>query len=158
MIDRKTSRFISNVIYVFKRDYGYPITFYEVLTSTVDYETGHQASRIESIIVPLAVVLPEEVARKFNNKAISTQYQFGAVYDNNIKTLLVDQRDLGDFIITTTGYFVYEGARWNITKIIEYDYKTAFIIIGEHVPGAPIHTITEATVDTDITINPTVTE
>lgn len=91
-------RFISQVLYNLKRRYGQKITIVRPTAQTVDPTTGATTETSTSIIVRLAIVLPQKMKRDFDYDlsyvAANKNFTYGGFFDVGDRYIIVDRKDL----------------------------------------------------------------
>lgn len=153
-IQRQT-RFIRRLIYTLKRGFGFPVTFYKVTSETLNLETGVRTPVIEYHRVNKAVVLPEDLLRRFETDSVNKSFNYGAYYDSALQKLLIDPRGLADFNIDVDDYFIVDGQRFQVGRVFNLYNGTAILVIGRYVEGSKRYAITDVTIES--TMQPTQT-
>lgn len=132
-------RFIRRALYNLKRQYSMPIT---VCTSTInaDYETGIQSETLTKYEVARAIVLPTREVRNFMPDLQSINpYRVGAIYDTQLRRIIIDRRDLPiTFEPTKNDFIFFNSKRYEIKQIEDYEHKEALVILIDMTRGAPI--------------------
>lgn len=156
-MQRKAIRMIRKVIYRLKRDYGFPITFYKVISETLNLETGERTPVIDYIKIKRAIALPSQLQQKFEYDlayiAAAKNFTYGGLYDTSLKRIIIDGNDLGDFIPDVKDYFIMNERRWEVGRVDEFGTKEAFLILGKEVKGAPRYMIEDFNIETAFQLN-----
>lgn len=157
---RKQTAFIRRVLYSLKRAYGFPVTFCKIEDEDLDLETGKRSPTISYIKIRKAIVLPATLQQKFEYDlafiAANRNFTYGGFYNTSLKRIIVDARDLGSFVFEIGNYFIYEEKRWEIAQIKEFDFQTAFDIIGREVKGTPRYMVEDFRIETTLQFTQTV--
>lgn len=144
---QKQTRFIRRVLYTLKRGYGFPLTLHKVSKETYDRETGKRTATIEIRKIKRAIILPSTMQTKFEHDlaytASNRNFTYGGTYDMSLRKVIIDARDLGDFVIEMEDYFIYNEKRWQINSIQEFEFRTGFLIIGKEVKNTPRYLVEE---------------
>lgn len=148
---RKQTRFIQRILYSLKRGYGFPLTLHKVSEETYDTETGKRIATIQVCKIKRAIILPSVLQAKFEFDlayiAANRNFTYGGTYDTSLKKVIIDARDLSNFKIELEDYFIFEGRRWQVSQINEFEFKTAFFIVGKEVKGTPRYLVEEITLE-----------
>ena len=148
---QQATRMIRKVLYALKRQWGFPVTIYQIITSDVDVETGKKVATKRAVVVNRAIILPAVMQKKFvydlSFIATNKQFTFGGYFDTSARSFIVDIRDLPtDFIIKPDDYFIYQSRRWTVSEVHEFEFKTGLIVIGREIAGLPLEQVFEQTV------------
>lgn len=158
---QKQTRFIRNVLYALKRQYGFPVTFTKILTSSVNPETGRQTAERRTLTVRRAIVLPSLMQRKFAYDltfiAQNKNFTYGGFYDTSRRRLIIDRRDVpSDFDVEIDDYFIFEDRRWQVAEVEEFEFKTGLIIIGQEAKMAPLGKTFDVSVQSTLNLSQSV--
>lgn len=141
----KQTRMIRRVLYTLKRGYGFPLTLHKVSEETYDHETGKRTATIQICKIKRAIIMPSTLQTKFEYDlayvAAGRNFTYGGTYDTSLRKIIIDARDLGDFEIELEDYFIFEERRWQVSSIQEFEFRTAFLIVGREVKGTPRYLI-----------------
>ncbi|KPK52073.1 MAG: hypothetical protein AMS22_09860 [Thiotrichales bacterium SG8_50] len=134
------NRFIRRTLYSLKRQYGGRVDVYKLGAAATDYETGVKTYTRTVTTVRKAIVLPVQIKREVVQgiSAISANKMFvyGGTYDAGTRTFILDTRDLPDsYEIVMDDWLTYNGRRYDIKSISEFEQHTAWIIVGKEVKG-----------------------
>lgn len=134
-------QFIRRNIRHLKREYGGPIRVFKLGTTTTNYDTGVKDFTYQSCYVHRAVVLPanisREVAQTISIISANKQVVQGGSFDTGKRRFIIDRTDLpADFLLANDDWIVYEGKRYQLTTIEEFEYKTAWLVTGKSIEGA----------------------
>lgn len=136
-------QFIRRNIRMLKKDYGNPITVYSQGVATTNYQTGVKTVTRESKFIRRAIVLPSrmrpEVIQSISVISANKKVVQGGAFEAGKRTFIIDRTDVdSDWEVTTQDWIVYEGKRFDITQVDEYEYKTAWLIQAKLVEGAEV--------------------
>ena len=137
-------RFIRRCIRMMKKEYGNPITVYQLATATTNYDTGVKAATHTSTYVDRAVVLPVRLSRDAIQtiSLISANKQIvqGGTNDPGLRQFIIDRTDVPTtYTIDQDDWLVYDGKRYDIKTVDEYEYKTAWLLTAKLIQGAPAY-------------------
>ena len=137
-------RFIRRNIRMLKREYGGPITIYNLDTATTNYVSGAKSCVKTSVYLPRAIVLPSrirpEVIQSISLISANKKIVQGGAFEAGKRTFIIDRTDVdANFTISNQDWIVYDGKRFDITQIDEYEYKTAWLIQAKVVEGVVPH-------------------
>ena len=136
-------RFIKNTIYQLKRDYGFTIIAYRIVSKEIDVETGEQKVVLQDKEIKRVLLLPNSLTRK-EGKA-------GGYYDPNKRVILIEYQP--DFKINIGDYVIYNRQKFNIIEISEFEYQKAYILTLQSDTRAPIANIFTRAVTDDFIIS-----
>lgn len=148
---QKQTRFIKRVLYTLKKGYGFPITFYKIVSEGYDLETGKRTPDIEYKKIKRAIILPATAMSKFEYDlayiAAAKNFTYGGLYGTATRKIIIDARDLDGFEIKTKDYFIWDEKRWEVAQVTDLEYQTAFLIVGKMVEGSPRYMIEDFNVE-----------
>lgn len=137
-------RLVRRCIRMMKKDYGGQITAYKLDTTTTNYDTGARTSSHTSVVINRAVVLPasltRDVIQTISMISANKQVVQGASFDPAVRRFIIDRTDVpSTFVLEKDDWIVYEGKRYDIKTVEEYEYKTAWLINAKRIEGAPVY-------------------
>jgi hypothetical protein len=157
---RKTTRHIRKALYSLKQEYGFEVTFYNITSESVDYKTGQRANVTSHLNVRKVIILPRKLTSKFEFDlayiAAGKNMTYGGLYQTGTRKLIVDRRDVGDFEIKVDGYFTWEGKRYQIDSVEDFELNTGWVIVGRVVEGAIRNMIVDLKAESPLTFSQTV--
>lgn len=127
-------RFIRNLLYKLKRQYGAKITLYKTLTSDIDPKTGRRTTTRKVIPIKLAIVLPDTLARKvaFEHGYLSTnrKFTYGAQQvDQNQRIAIIDGQDIPkNTSIEIETSIIFENERYVVKSSDRMDIGFGYIL------------------------------
>lgn len=145
-------RIIRQTIYQLKHRYGAPVDVYKMQSASTDRRTGERTTEVSKVYVRKAVVLPADAVRKFFQgiSYISESKPFvsqgGPGWDQDMRGFIFDGRDLIDYQWEVEDWIVYDGKKYEVTKIEELEYRTGWMIVGKRVRGSDPEQIIEANI------------
>jgi hypothetical protein len=126
-----------------KKEYGSPITVYKLGSATTDLKTGVKTLSKDSIYIPRAVVLPNSITRAQlqSISLISANKQFvqGGTHDPGMRKFIIDRTNIPSWDLGQDDWIVYDGRRFDMKIIEEFEQQTAWLIMAREVKGAPVH-------------------
>lgn len=137
-------KFIRRCIRQMKKEYGGPITIYRLDSATTNYDTGVKTTTHTSVFIRRAVVLPatltRDVIQSISLISANKKVVQGGSFEPADRHIIIDRSDVdSDFIIENDDWIVYEGKRYDIISIDEYEYKTAWLVKVKRIEGAPAY-------------------
>jgi hypothetical protein len=154
-------RFIKEVIYDLKRDYGGPIDIYQNVVGETDFKTGEKTITKRHWIVRRAIRLPRNIHRDAIYSATgNTLFAYGNVIELADRNIIIDWRDLpaGFNFKEENWYVVIEASHYEIVKVIEFDNRAAIFVILKQLIGAPREAIVEIDVQSNVAATQTTSE
>jgi hypothetical protein len=157
---RRQTQFIRQVLYTLKRGYGFPVVFHKIISEDIDKQTGKRDVTIQTQRVRLGIVLPASLMAKFEYDlaytASNRNFTYGGGYGTSTRRIIIDARDLNNFEIELDDYFIYEGKRWQVSKIVTFEFDTGFIVHGREVKGTPRNFVQEQAVEDNLQLTESV--
>lgn len=137
-------RFIRRCIKQMKKEYGNPITIYRLDSVTTNYDTGVKTHARTSVSIKRAVVLPatltREVIQTISIISANKQLVQGGLFYPGVRRFIIDRSDVSSsYSIEPDDWIVYNGARYDIQSVEEFEYKTAWLVIAKRIEGAPVY-------------------
>jgi hypothetical protein len=126
-------RFVHNLLYKLKRQYGAKVTLYKTLTSDVNPQTGKRTTTRKVVPITLAIVLPDTLARKFAYEhsflAANRPFTYGAQWDQGQRIVIVDGNDIPkDFTIEVETSLVFENTRYTVKTANRMDVGFGYLL------------------------------
>ena len=137
-------RFIRRCIKQMKAEYGGEITVYAMGTATTNYDTGVKSQTHTSVFIKRAVVLPVKLTRDTIQtiSIISANKQLlqGGTLDAGIRFFIIDRTDVpSTWLVEKDDWIVYDGKRYDVKVVEEYEYRTAWVVTAKLVEGNPVY-------------------
>jgi hypothetical protein len=154
-------RFIKEVIYDLKRDYGGPIDIYQNVVGETDFRTGEKTIEKRHWKIRRAIRLPRDIHRDAIFSATgNTLFAYGNVIELADRNIIIDWRDLpaGFNFKEENWYVVIEAGHYEIVKVIEFDNRAAIFIILKQLIGAPREAIVEIGIQSNIAATQSISE
>lgn len=126
-------RFISNLLYSLKRQYGAEVTIYQTQSKDFNPKTGKMATTRKRVYVKLGIVLPDTLANKFAYEhsflAANRQFTYGAQWDQRQRLIIIDGHDLPkDFTIGLEDSVVHNDFRYVVNKADVIDGGLGYLL------------------------------
>ena len=137
-------RFIRRCVKQLKSEYGNSITVYKLDTATTNYSTGLRTHTATSVFIRRAIVLPVRLSRDLVQtiSIISANKKIlqGGTFDAGVRNFIIDRSDVpSTFTVVKDDYIVYDGSRYDVKTVDEYEYKTAWVVTAKKIEGAPVY-------------------
>lgn len=138
--DRTLNRMIRQTLYSLKRQYGGTVSVYRLNDAQTDVRTGRKTIDKDVFVVRRAVILPVKVSRKviqsISQISANKAFVYGASFDSGLRKFIIDARDLPEgFELTSDDWLVYNGRRYEIKAIWEFEFGAAWIVVGKELMG-----------------------
>lgn len=135
-------RFIRRCVRQMKAEYGNSITVYRMGATTTNLNTGQMSTTHTSVHINRAVVLPVKLSRDVVQtiSLISANKQLlqGGTIDQGLRQFIIDRTDVPTtFDVKKDDWIVYDGKRYDVKTVDEYEYKTAWHIHAKQIEGNP---------------------
>lgn len=160
--NRSLNRFIRRTLYSLKRQYGSRIDVYQLNDADTDYQTGEKTVSKTVYIVRKCIVLPVKIARELvqsiSQISANKMFVYGGSYDAGTRLFIVDARDMpNDYEFKNDDWIVYNGRRYDIKSIEEFEQHTAWSIVGREVKGVRPEQVFFANITDQLNFNQDVT-
>lgn len=127
-------KFLKQLIYTLKRDYGRQITYFRVTGSTsIDYINNTSITPTSSTVIKKAILLPKRTT--LDNYIVFPKSSLG-YFTKNIQQIIIDGKDIA-FDPQIQDYMEFDSRRYNIKEAITLDRRSGFLIYAESVPAEP---------------------
>ncbi len=141
MLASNQTKFISkDVLYSLKRKYGTPARIRRLKTVANDIETGVQDKVYDIIDIKRAILMPEEMIRKFlydlSFIAANKNFTYGGFFDNVSRIILIDGKDL-KVELTPNDHIEIDKIRESIKAIGVFEHQKIGWIIATNRVGEP---------------------
>jgi hypothetical protein len=139
-------RFIKNVLYTLKRDYGLPATIVWRTSSVPNLETGKLEVTQDSVAVNRAIVLPRVLQRDFvydlSFIASNKNFTYGGLFDKNSRKVYLDPDDLPAGFDIKIGYWIiFNGIRYEVKAVDTYESNAAIDLDVSQVDNAILNNL-----------------
>lgn len=126
-------RYIRNLLYQLKRQYGAKVTLYKLLAMTVDPKTGRKTYSRQVVKLDLAVVLPDVLARKFaydySFRASNREFIYGGQWSQGQRMMIIDGNDLPkDFTVEVEMSAVFQNTRYVVKTAERLDVGFGYLL------------------------------
>lgn len=138
--DRTLNRMIQRTLYSLKRQYGGTVSVYRLNDAQTDVRTGRKTIDKDIFMVQRAVILPVKVSREviqsISQISANKAFVYGGSFDSGLSKFIIDARDLPEgFVFTNDDWLVYNGRRYEIKAIWEFEFGAAWVIVGKELMG-----------------------
>lgn len=138
--NRSLNQRIKAILYQFKQQYGGgPVSIYTFGGTTTDVETGEKTVTKTVTVVRKAVILPARVSRDVVQtiSQISANKAFvgGGYYDSRTRHFIIDRLDCPGLELKDDDWLVFDGRKYEIKFIDEFEFNTAWVITARHQLG-----------------------
>lgn len=125
-------RFIRNVLYNLKKEFGFDCTFQVISEVQKDYISGVRATTTTPYIVKKVIRLPDETSRLTNLDFIFKQYSMSPKIDKSVRLFIVDAKSLPTGYMPALDHHILMGSHvYQIIKIEELDSNLGYLISGQ---------------------------
>jgi hypothetical protein len=133
------TRLIKRTVYDLKRRYGDRVDVYTLLSSESDPQKGTVSTEVDVFVVDRAIVLPSRLSKAEHrtisiisaNKAILQ----GGHYEADARNFLIDRDDLPGVTLTTSSWIVYQGRKYAIESLNDYEFDMGWIVTARALTG-----------------------
>ena len=154
------NRQVQRVLYALKRQFGGAIVVYQNQSVATDPKTGEVTRTKTAVRIQRAVVLPVTVSREVkqaisvisaNKMAVSG----GSGFETGKRLFIIDRRDAPNLTLTASDWIGYDGRRYAIESFEEYEFSSAWIVVGKALIGEGLGvggSITEQSAQTNLAL------
>lgn len=157
--DYSLNRFIRQVLYSLKRQFGGTVIIARVLGSTSDPQTGEVTVQRDITEIPRAIILPAKVTREQKQSisiiSANKSMVMGGTFDTSTRVFIIDRRDVPDLTLSKDASVLYNGRKYAIDSIEEYEFDSAWEIVGKALIGELTAQVNEATAANDLSLTDT---
>lgn len=107
------------------------------ITESVNLDTGVNVRTITSQDVKRALVLNGVLDTQSITMRLIQFAQTSGVHDVVDRTFIFDPNDLGDFIITTDSYIVYDSQKYQVLDVDSFEQNAAIVVPCKRTVGDP---------------------
>jgi len=104
-------------------------------------QTGKRTPTIVTQRVNKAIILPATAQLKFEHGGIDSNFKYGGLFDTALRQVIIDAQDVVNFEIETDDYFIWDGERWQISKVTDMEFETGYTLVARMVEGSPRHMV-----------------
>jgi len=142
-------REIRKTLYALKKQYSRSITWYHLISDSINLETGKMANNYVSRVISKAILLPIESNRV---QFAGGQFKMGGLTDSNIRHVILDEKDMPTFDLNDV--IVIDNKRWNLKQAPErYEESTALLITICNITGSERDLIFQASVSSSLEVS-----
>lgn len=161
--NRALNRFIRRTLYSLKRQYGNRADVYQLVDANTNYQSGVKTVDKTVYVVRKCIVLPVKIAREvvqsISQISANKMFIMGGSYDVGTRMFIIDARDLPNrYQFTNDDWIVYNGRRYDIKSYEEFEYHTAWSIVGREVKGVRPERVFFEHVTEQLTLEQTISE
>jgi len=155
---RKNARFLRQLVYDLKRDYGFQILIVKTLSVDVDLINGTKRPTFSYHSIKRAIFLPARNFRSFvydlTYVASNKNFMTGSFFDPTDRVIFLDVRDIDEIAIDDR--VIYNNEEYIVVEIQDFIEETIFGVKMRHVVGQVLEdpsnqTIEETIIATDST-------
>ena len=113
---------------------------YQLIDANTNYQSGVKTVDKTVYVVRKCIVLPVKIAREvvqsISQISANKMFIMGGSFDVGTRMFIIDARDLPNrYAFTNDDWIVYNGRRYDIKSYEEFEYHTAWSIIGREIKG-----------------------
>lgn len=137
--------FIRRTLYTLKKEYGFPLALYRRTVSDTDLATGKKTVVKVKYPVKRAILCSTpSVQRQFEYHlsyvAANRNFAYGALFDTQNISFLIDAQDLPrGFVPTIDDFVIYNQKRYNVVKMELLDHRLAYFLTLKQLVGAEVN-------------------
>ena len=124
-------RMTTLILYRLKRMFGVNVIFHQVTANTNNVQTGAQTQTTTDLPIKKALVLPDNLARKFAYDlayiAANKNFTYGGFFDRASRIIILDTKDLNGLVPTLNDHVTIQGEIWNIKQLSEAENSKGYL-------------------------------
>ena len=126
--------FIRRILYKLKRNYGFELQLYKIVSTANNIESGKQYVSTAKYTIKKAIILTAaELKRQFQYDmsyvAANAKFSYGGFYDTESLYVIVDCRDIPrGFEITLNDFAIHNRKRYSFDKVDLLEHRLAIWI------------------------------
>lgn len=103
---------IDTIMYGLKRDWGQPISYRCIGTSSVDPDTGAVCETVQDLSIQSGVHIPMHIARSYASKLQTQLFAVSGDNDQNSSVVLIEKTDLPAGLHPKSSDMIQIGSQW----------------------------------------------
>lgn len=132
------SQIVKNAVYSMKRQFGVRVQLTNVSQSSTDYTTGTVTESRDTIIIKRAPILDEVTSRQFIADAMDNGFN----YVKGTRLLIIDHKDLGNFVLSTETEIDYLNKSYTVDKYWPVEEAVASFLLISNIKGKDLNAST----------------
>lgn len=128
-----------NNIYALKRKYGLLATIYKPDEPVCNIETGAIIQNEEKRIIIRAIHVPVKAMRTFvydlSYIAANKNFTYGGLFDKDTEIVIIDRRDIKNFVIDLNCYIVFNNKKYNIVDLQDVEELSSYMLTVKATTG-----------------------
>jgi hypothetical protein len=153
-------RFVRDILYSLKQDYGMRADLYHILSVIQDPKTGRKTINKTKYVIKKAILLPTLLKRQLSVELgfkPSGQGNAPPGYDIKERLIIIDNKDLPkDFEIGTSDYLVIDHERHDIKSIDSLEHNQASLLTTKIIEAGEANEIFNVQINDKIVFSETV--
>lgn len=130
---------IRRTLYALKRSYGGAITVYQNVTLATDTKTGEvtrtkTATQIQRVVI-LPVTISRELKQSISLISANKMTVTGGHFEVGKRLFIIDRHDAPTLVLQESDWLVYNDRKYAIESFEEYEFDTAYVVVGKEMPG-----------------------
>lgn len=144
---------IRQSLYSLKKEYGGgPFLIHTYHGTDTNLDTGEKlvSETVTKLrrVISLPARLSRELVQSISQISANKEFVYGGTYDVRQRTFIIDRRDCPGLVLKDDDWFVFNGRKYEIKSIQEFEFDTAYVVVARHLAGE----------DSGSTYRPTITE
>lgn len=138
--NRNVIQRIRSALYSLGQEYGAgPLSVYTNLGTTTDTKSGVKVVNRSVTIIEKVIVLPAKLNRDLVQTismiSANKSFVYGGSYDSLARNFIVDRKHLTLASLTLNDWLVFDGQKYEIKRIDEFQYETAWVVLARQLVG-----------------------
>jgi hypothetical protein len=127
-------------LYSMKKQYGGgPLSIYTFNGSTTNVETGVKTINKTVTVVNKVIILPAKVSREvlqsISQISANKAFVYGGTFDSRMRSFIIERRDCPNVVLKDDDWLVFDGLKYEIKSIQEFEFDTAWVVVGRQILG-----------------------
>lgn len=134
-------KFIRDILYTLKKDYGVAIKYGVLEKSSIDMDTGKVTVSKKVYLIRKALLLSAKLQRKFVQDiaylAANKNFTYGALFDEKTSIFVIDTRDIPRGLQLNMDDFIFMGhQRYSVRQAEILEHNCGWLITAQTHEGA----------------------
>lgn len=148
---------IRQSLYSLKREYGGgPFLIHTYHGTVTDLDTGEKvvSETVTKLrrVISLPARLSRELVQSISQISANKEFVYGGSYDARQRTFIIDRRDAPGLVLKDDDWFVFDGRKYEIKNIQEFEFDTAYVVVAKHLAGEDSGSVYRPTITETLTL------
>jgi len=148
---------IKQSLYSLKKEYGGgPFLIHTYHGTDTNLDTGEKivsetVTKVRRVII-LPARLSRELVQSISQISANKEFVYGGSYDARQRTFIIDRKDCPGLVLKDDDWFVFNGRKYEIKNIQEFEFDTAYVVVAKHLVGEDSGSVYRPTITETLTL------